>query len=129
VYGLETLQEQLDLFDTMPEADQIALLRDAVDNFQQLDTLHAELLAAYKQRDLGKLLTIYEASMRVGDQRLAEDFQLRLIDERNQRMAERMQPYLQQGKAFVAVGALHLPGKDGLLERLQQQGYTLTRVY
>lgn len=129
VYGLETLQEQLDLFDTMPEADQIALLRDAVDNFQQLDTLHAELLAAYKQRDLGELLTIYEASMRAGDQRLAEDFQLRLIDERNQRMAERMQPYLQQGKAFVAVGALHLPGKDGLLKRLEQQGYTVTRVY
>jgi uncharacterized protein YbaP (TraB family) len=67
--------------------------------------------------------------MQGGDQRLAEDFQRRLVDDRNQRMVERMQPYLQQGKAFVAVGALHLPGKTGLLERLQQQGYTVTRVY
>jgi uncharacterized protein YbaP (TraB family) len=129
VYGLETMQEQLDLFDSMPEADQIALLRDAVDNFPELAAIQAELLAAYKQRDLDGLLTIYEASMQAGDQRLAEDFQRRLIDDRNQRMVERMQPYLQQGKAFVAVGALHLPGKAGLLERLQQQGYTVTRVY
>jgi uncharacterized protein YbaP (TraB family) len=129
VYGLETLQEQLGLFDSMPEADQIALLRDAVDNFPELAAMQAALLAAYKQRDLGGLLAIYEASMQGGDQRLAEDFQRRLVDDRNQRMVERMQPYLQQGKAFVAVGALHLPGKTGLLERLQQQGYTVTRVY
>ena len=92
VYGLETLQEQLSLFDAMPEADQIALLNDSVDNFQQLDALHAELLTAYKQRDLGEILAISTASMQAGDQRLAEDFQRRLIDERNRRMAERMQP-------------------------------------
>ena len=129
VYGLETMQEQLDLFDSMPEADQVVLLKDAVDNLEVLDAMQAELLAAYKQRDLGRLLAINEASMQTGDQRLASDFQRRLIDDRNQHMAERMQPYLQQGKAFVAVGALHLPGKTGLLERLQQQGYTVTRVH
>ena len=129
VYGLETLQEQLGLFDSMPEADQIALLRDAVDNFPELAAMQAELLAAYKQRDLDGLLTIYEASMQAGDQRLAEDFQRRLVDDRNQSMLERMQPYLQQGKAFVAVGVLHLPGKEGLLNRLEQQGYTVRRVY
>ena len=129
VYGLETMQEQLDLFDSMSDADQIILLQDAIDNLQQLDVMHAELLTAYKQRDLGRLLAIHEASMQSGDQRLADDFQRRLIDDRNQRMAERAQPYLQKGKAFVAVGALHLPGKTGLLERLQQQGYSVRRVY
>ena len=129
LHGLETMQEQLDLFDSMPEADQIVLLKDAVDNFEVLDAMQAELLSAYKQRDLGRLLAINEASMQRGDQRLADDFQRRIVDDRNQHMAERMQPYLQQGKAFVAVGALHLPGKTGLLERLQQQGYTVTRVY
>ena len=129
VYGLETMQEQLDLFDSMSDADQIILLQDAIDNLQQLEAMHAELLTAYKQRDLGRLLAINEASMQSGDQRLADDFQRRLIDDRNQRMAERAQPYLQKGKAFVAVGALHLPGKTGLLELLQQQGYSVRRVY
>ena len=129
VYGLETVREQLDLFDSMSESDQVILLQDAVDNFPELDALHAELLAVYKQRDLEGLLALNETSMQAEDQRLARDFQRRVIDDRNHRMAERMQPYLQQGKAFIAVGALHLPGEQGLLNLLEQQGYTTRRVY
>jgi len=129
VYGLETVREQLDLFDSLPESDQVTLLKDAVNNFPELDAMHAELLAAYQQRDLNGLLAINETSMQTGDQRLAKDFQRRVVDDRNHRMAGRMQPYLQQGKAFVAVGALHLPGKTGLLNLLAQQGYTIRRVY
>jgi len=129
VYGLETVQEQLDLFDSMSESDQVTLLRDAVDKFPELDALHAELLEVYKQRDLEGLLIINETSMQAEDQCLAKEFQRRVIDDRNHRMAERMQPYLRQGKAFVAVGALHLPGEQGLLNLLEQQGYTVRRVY
>ena len=129
VHGLETVREQLDLFDSLPESDQVTLLKDAVNNFPELDAMHAELLAAYQQRDLNGLLAINETSMQTGDQRLAKDFQRRVVDDRNHRMAGRMQPYLQQGKAFVAVGALHLPGKTGLLNLLAQQGYTIRRVY
>ena len=91
--------------------------------------MHAELLAAYKQRDLGGLMTLNETSMKTGDQRLAEEFQQNLIVDRNHRMVERMREYLQQGSAFVAVGALHLPGEEGLLNLLEQQGYTVRRVY
>jgi uncharacterized protein YbaP (TraB family) len=40
-----------------------------------------------------------------------------------------MQPHLKGGKAFVAVGALHLPGEKGLLNLLEQQGYTVRVVY
>jgi len=129
VYGLETIREQLDLFDSMPESDQVILLRDAVDNLSELDAMNAELLAVYKQRDIEGLLALNEVSMQTGDQRLAKDFQKRVIDDRNHRMAERMQQYLQQGKVFVAVGALHLPGEEGLLNLLEQQGYTVRRVY
>ncbi|NOR40332.1 MAG: TraB/GumN family protein [Gammaproteobacteria bacterium] len=129
VYGLETVREQLDVFELMPEADQLESLKDALASFPEIDAMHAELLAAYRQRDLAGLMAINEASMQVGNQRLAEDFQKRLISDRNFRMYERMQQYLQQGKAFVAVGALHLPGQDGLLQLLEQGGYTIRRVY
>ena len=129
VYGLETIREQLDVFDLMSEADQVELLRDALASLPEIDAMHAELLAAYRQRDLAGLMAINEASMQAGNQRLAEDFQQRLITDRNLRMYQRMQQYLQQGGAFVAVGALHLPGKDGLLQLLEQGGYTIRRVY
>ena len=88
-----------------------------------------ELLDAYKQRDLGAMLAINKQAMDAGDQRLARDFQRRLIIDRNRRMADRMQQYLKEGNAFVGVGALHLPGEQGLLELLEQRGYSVRAVY
>jgi len=129
VYGLETVQEQLAVFEVLSAADQVTLLKDTVANFSEIDAMHAKLLTAYKQRDLNALMAISDASMQQGDQRLANEFQQRLVVDRNHRMVQRMQQYLQQGRAFVAVGALHLPGEEGLLNLLEQQGYTVRRVY
>ena len=129
VYGLETVQEQLAVFESLSAADQVLLLKDAVASFSEIDATHAELLAAYKQRDLKKLLAISDDSMQQGDQRLANEFQQRLVVDRNHRMVERMSQYLQLGKAFIAVGALHLPGDEGLLNLLEQQGYRLRCLY
>ena len=129
VHGLETIQEQLDVFATMPLANQVLLLEDAVEHYQQMDAIYAQLLSAWKQRDLARLVAINEDALASGDQRFADDFQQRLIVERNHLMVERMQPYLRQGKAFVAVGALHLPGDEGLLNLLEQRGYRVRAVY
>ena len=123
------IREQLDVFEGLPLNDQVALLKDAVEQFTDIDALHAELLAAYLSRDLATLEALNEVSMQTGDQRLARDFQQRLILDRNRRMAERMQEHLEAGGAFIAVGALHLPGEQGLLELLEQQGYSVRVVY
>lgn len=125
VFGLESIYEQLAVFDDLPEQDQLVLLRDALDNFPVIDAMHRELLDAWKQGDLVKLMEINAVAMQTGDRQLAEDFQERLITGRNRLMAERMQPYLQEGNVFIAVGALHLPGAKGLLKLLEQRGYTV----
>jgi uncharacterized protein YbaP (TraB family) len=44
-------------------------------------------------------------------------------------MAERADALLKTGRAFVAVGALHLYGEHGVLALLASRGYTVTRVY
>jgi uncharacterized protein YbaP (TraB family) len=129
VHGLETVEEQLNVFEALPEKDQVLLLQDAVENFPELDALHAELLDAYKQRDLAGLMALNEAAMQAGDQQLADEFQQHLVVDRNHRMSDRMQVYLRQGKVFIAVGALHLPGEEGLLNLLEQQGFTVRRLY
>jgi uncharacterized protein YbaP (TraB family) len=43
-------------------------------------------------------------------------------------MAQRAAPVLATGDAFIAVGALHLPGEEGLVELLRAQGYRLTAM-
>jgi uncharacterized protein YbaP (TraB family) len=52
-----------------------------------------------------------------------------LIDRRNLLMVERMAMRLAEGNAFIAVGALHLPGDQGILHLLEQQGYKVRPLY
>jgi hypothetical protein len=53
----------------------------------------------------------------------------RLLDERNIRMADRADVLLKNGRAFIAVGALHLYGERGVLALLANRGYRVTRMY
>ena len=129
VHGLETVEEQLGLFDGLSLQDQITLLRDTLDNLDNIDRLLGELQLAYLERDLKRLLEINEASLAESDPQLAATFKHKMIIDRNHHMAERMQSLLREGKQFIAVGALHLAGKDGLLMLLSERGYRLSRIY
>ena len=51
-----------------------------------------------------------------------------MVTARNRTMAANAAPILQRGNAFIAVGALHLPGEKGLIELLRRDGYTVTAV-
>jgi uncharacterized protein len=53
---------------------------------------------------------------------------MKMITVRNRHMAERAEATLNAGNAFMAVGALHLPGPEGLVSLLQQKGFTVTPI-
>jgi uncharacterized protein len=132
VDGLETPMEQLSVFDALPEQDQTALLEDTLDNLDGMQRMLRQLKSAYLARDLRRLVAVSDASMASlhdNDPQRAARFTDRLITERNRRMAERMAAPLHQGRQFIAVGALHLPGEDGLLALLSRQGYRVSVVY
>ncbi|MDF1529267.1 MAG: TraB/GumN family protein [Sedimenticola sp.] len=129
VAGLETVREQLDLFDKLDEADQVTFLRETLNNLDQLPTIFQALLESYLKRDLGALMALNDQMLQEGDAQLGEKFQLAVVDERNLRMANRLEVPLAQGGLFVAVGALHLPGEKGLLRLLEQRGYRVVRIY
>ena len=57
------------------------------------------------------------------------EFLRALLVGRNEVMMERAAPLLAKGGAFIAVGALHLPGKGGLVERARAAGYEVTKVW
>lgn len=129
VEGLETIGEQLDLLNSLSMEDQIILLRDTLEQLPVIPAMHQHMIEAWLARDLGKLMTIYEQSMETGTESMAKKFDRILIQERNQRMVERMQPILKEGNGFIAVGALHLPGEQGILNLLEEQGYKVTPDY
>ena len=128
VSGLETIAEQLAVFDGLPLPDQVALLEDTVRAQANLDKEFEELHKAYLARDLAAIAAIGEKN-KPGDELLYNEVMDRLLVKRNLRMTERMAPILKQGGAFIAVGAAHLPGETGLLYRLEKAGYRVTAVY
>ena len=127
--ALKRSAEQVGALETMSPELQITMLRDAVAQHDQLDQIIEQLINAYLRRDLKALESISNAAMQGGDDRVADMFTTEVVDRRNYRMLERMQPRLREGNAFVAVGALHLPGDKGLLKLLRNKGYRVSPVY
>lgn len=129
VVGLETVEEQLGVFDRLPLQDQNAMLIYALNNLDQLPMVYRDLKKSYLARDLGELLRISRSNLSTEDQEQVERFQEALINSRNRRMAGRLFEHLNAGGVFVAVGALHLPGEKGLLNMLSQRGFHIETVY
>src|SRR6185295_14515727 len=129
VLGLETVDEQIDTLDGMVPADQMLMLDSTLQDAGQIERVFAGLRDAYLARDLVAVYGILNAEKSDDATGAVTRFEQRLIIDRNRRMVARMDKLLQQGNAFVAVGALHLPGAHGILQLLSNEGYQVTRVY
>lgn len=128
IHGLETLEEQISIFDELSLVDQISLVKETIAQYAQLQELIEELTQAYLQRNLTALITVTDRYLEEnGD--LAQRIKKRLIIERNIKMVKRIYPRLREGNAFIAVGALHLPGADGMLALLRKNGLLVEAVY
>lgn len=128
VHALETMAEQIAVFDDLTLGEQTELLAETLRTYPLMEGLIAEMLRLYLARDIGAVYHL-DKQHRPANAVLDEKIERRLITDRNRRMAERMQPRLQSGRAFIAIGALHLPGEAGVLRLLERAGYRISRVY
>jgi uncharacterized protein YbaP (TraB family) len=130
VAGLETLESQLGALASVPQEQQIDMLRASLKFAGRTNDLVETMLQLYVKRQLGAtwpLQIALAAKAGVGETSFA-GFKKAIIDERNAKMRDGAVPHLDKGGAFIAVGALHLPGKSGLIELLRAAGYTVTAV-
>jgi uncharacterized protein YbaP (TraB family) len=126
--GLETLSEQGAIFSEMALNKQLRLLLDTVCNYDLVTQGIEEMKELYLQRDLNGLLNASTQHPHA-DEPLYKEMNKKLLTDRNKIMIDRMQSVLQEGNAFIAIGALHLPGDDGVIAGLSQQGYQITAIY
>lgn len=128
VYGLESVKEQTAVLNDLAPSDQVRLVRDAVCDYSEIQTDIAHMKRLYLDRDLGDLYT-FANRYDVGERKLYQRVLGALLWRRNTRMVRRMAPRLAAGNAFIAIGALHLPGARGVLGLLKARGFTVTPVY
>jgi len=125
VVGLETLEQQLSFLEDMPMAYQLALLDQALSDYQHVGEIHDQMVDAYLAGDLSVLSELSTEQFAQLDTEVSNYFTDLGIEARNRRMVGSLLPILQQSQVFVAVGALHLAGETGLVALLRGQGFEL----
>ena len=124
VYGLETVEDQLKiLLRSIAVERQAEILVETIRNTNDIITENAKLDSLYVKGDLEGL---YEMLIEAEDMTEAEKFLL--VDERNYDWLPKIEKHIKQEPCFIAVGALHLPGNDGLINLLRKAGYKVKAV-
>ncbi len=120
VFGLETLEQQLDAFEELSEFSSDFFKYSLVE-MENTKTMIDDMLKAWKEGDVDKIEQIINTS--IGDTENFEKINEIMLDNRNFLMIEKIEDYLKNNKQyFVIVGAGHLVGENGLLQLLEKTG-------
>jgi uncharacterized protein YbaP (TraB family) len=131
VIGLETALEQLESMNAVDSAPLLRSLLQQMEADDKLDDIFATMTDMYLDGEIGLFipLSYHVLGTTAAQDPSYEDFMKHAITDRNIRMAERAAPLLKDGNAFIAVGAMHLIGEQGLVELFRKQGYAVTRLH
>ncbi|EIJ42204.1 hypothetical protein BegalDRAFT_1308 [Beggiatoa alba B18LD] len=131
IKGLETAEEQLSLFENIPLTEQITLLKDSLAHIESVNETLEQLHKFYIAHTL-QAMKDFEAiylEKTTNEPELVKALMVKLVDERNNRMVERIIPIIQQTSTFIAVGSMHLVGETGIIYQLRKQGYKVSAVW
>ena len=125
VFALETIQDQADLlFSHVALNEQVQLLMQYIRTGKQESSLENDRMNnCYMNQDLNCLDSLMNAS---GFSSIESNL---LLKDRNIRWIPRIEEIIQKQSCFIAVGALHLAGENGIIYLLRKQGYTLSPVH
>jgi uncharacterized protein len=128
VFGLETAEEHFAPFDRLTDAQERQFLELSLDSRSRRHGYDA-LKTLYLARDLGTMHGLLDDDVPGSAREMMEQFHRYLLADRNRGMVDRARRLLENGGTFVAVGALHLPGEEGMVRLLELRGYKITRIY
>ena len=124
ISGLETLEEQLGFFDSLPEPQQVAFLNSVVKDTDKLGPMLDKMVVLWAKGDPDGLAVAMNESLAATPE-LAKT----LLWDRNARWADQIKTRMDQpGTVFIAVGAGHLAGDKSVQDYLKERGLTAKRV-
>jgi uncharacterized protein YbaP (TraB family) len=127
IIGLENASDQLSIIDHLSptEIKKIILsyLQNDSSSYKQHSDSYNQLLNIYYSGDIDKIYELMRSTYS-----FSKEYYDRLITIRNEGMAKNIISSITSRSTFVAVGAAHLPGNEGLIKLLQKEGYDVTKV-
>lgn len=122
VYGLETVTEQLAVFDAIPyELQAKELMKTANSNLQKDKEDIKKMMDFYKNQDIEGMISFVNESEMYGRNDI-------LLDNRNKNWIPKIEAIAKKSPTFFGVGAAHLAGENGVIKLLRKKGYTVEAV-
>lgn len=118
IKGLETMQFQASVFDSIPYEWQAKELLKSIDSFSVYKDEFDKMLAMYKNQQLDSMESMIDKS-EFG----ADKYGDLLLTDRNKNWVKQLKTIMKNESVFVAVGAGHLVGDTGLINLLKKTGY------
>lgn len=126
IFGLETVKEQMEVFDAISYQEQIdQLIKSVKDKLTNDKKDYYEGLKMYEKEDLNGLMVVFEKSQNT----MMSKYNDILVMDRNNKWIPKIEKEILQKPTFFGVGAAHLPGKDGIIMLLRKNGYTVEAVF
>jgi len=125
IKGLESVEEQIQFIDNLSMDYQKKMLMENLKNYDSSKMMFDRMIGYYLNDNLKGLHSISESYM---SEDYAE-FKEQLLTRRNQRWVPVIEELIGDNASFIAVGAAHLPGKEGVIQLLRQAGYKVEPVY
>ncbi|GAA72841.1 MULTISPECIES: TraB/GumN family protein [unclassified Pseudoalteromonas] len=122
---LETIEQQLQMFNGL-ESLSNAMMAETFEQLSDINTYFITLVDAWKKGDMQTLTSYYHTSF--DDSQYGQQSEQVMLIERNNNWVTQLTPKLEQGKVFIAVGALHLVEQHGLIKQLRDQGFKVTQL-
>jgi uncharacterized protein YbaP (TraB family) len=122
VLGLETLEDQMAVFDQIPDTMETKMLMSLIDDFHGQKAEFARMINAYQQKNLTLL------GKMIGDSPDMNGFEDLLLTNRNRKWIPVIMKEMKQSSCVFAVGAGHLPGADGVINLLKKEGFNVNPV-
>ncbi len=127
VLGLETIDQQIAiLFGNGSLERQTSLLVESIRKKNSMLKEMNQLNRLYKAGKLNDLLLLSKGKGEITDM-TDEEFK-KMVDDRNADWISKLPNMMQKSSCFIAVGALHLPGQNGLLKLLEKKGYKVSPI-
>lgn len=120
IKGLETIQFQSSVFDSIPYEVQAKELLKSIDSLPTYRRYFDTMVTVYKQQRLDELAK----QMNDPEFGMAEQQDV-LLDRRNRNWVDQLNVLMKEKSLFVGVGAGHLPGEQGLIQLLRKAGYNV----
>jgi uncharacterized protein YbaP (TraB family) len=118
VIGIESIEEQLEILDSIPNDYIIEYFKNIDSAKEDMETI----IELYRSADLDKMLEMMQK-----DKSMVM-IRKNLLTDRNKKMTERIQPIINEQSTFIAIGAGHLPGNEGIINLLTKAGYIIKPV-